>query len=183
MIWDYFKNIRITWNTFDTWKIPSKNKGRKSCLHQAAQILELLRSVTHYLHGSTSISNLSCGPLGSASQCFFSKCSFALLSRSVVSYPLWLHGTVSMGILQARILEWVAMPSSRGSSPPSDRTQVSRYCRRILYHLRHQGSPNALWDYNLFRQSSLHVVHIDTVTLVRNLESSIDISPCHTKIM
>ena len=30
------------------------------------------------------------------------------------------------GILQARILEWVAFPSSRGSSQPRDRTQVSR---------------------------------------------------------
>ena len=30
-----------------------------------------------------------------------------------------------MGILQARILEWVAMPSSRGSSQPRDRNQVS----------------------------------------------------------
>ena len=29
------------------------------------------------------------------------------------------------GILQARILEWVAFPSSRGSSQPSDRPQVS----------------------------------------------------------
>ena len=29
------------------------------------------------------------------------------------------------GILQARILEWVAMPFSRGSSQPSDQTQVS----------------------------------------------------------
>ena len=29
------------------------------------------------------------------------------------------------GILQTRILEWVAMPSSRGSSQPRDRTQVS----------------------------------------------------------
>ena len=29
------------------------------------------------------------------------------------------------GILQARILEWVAFPSSRGSSQPGDRTQVS----------------------------------------------------------
>ena len=28
-------------------------------------------------------------------------------------------------ILQARILEWVAFPFSRGSSQPSDRTQVS----------------------------------------------------------
>ena len=30
------------------------------------------------------------------------------------------------GILQARILEWVATPSSRGSSQPRDQTQVSR---------------------------------------------------------
>ena len=29
------------------------------------------------------------------------------------------------GILQARILEWVAMLSSRGTSQPRDRTQVS----------------------------------------------------------
>ena len=29
------------------------------------------------------------------------------------------------GILQARILEWVASPSSRGSSPPRDRTLIS----------------------------------------------------------
>ena len=31
----------------------------------------------------------------------------------------------SMGILQARILEWIAMPSSRGSSQPRDQTPVS----------------------------------------------------------
>ena len=29
------------------------------------------------------------------------------------------------GILQARILEWVAIPYSRGSSQPTDQTQVS----------------------------------------------------------
>ena len=69
------------------------------------------------------------------------------------------------GILQARILEWVAFPFSRGSFQPTDRTQVSHkntgvgslsllqqifpaqelnqdllYCRWILYQLSHQGS-------------------------------------------
>ena len=50
---------------------------------------------------------------------------------SVVSNSLHPHRFVAhlasllMGILQARILEWVAMPSSRGSSQPRDRTQVS----------------------------------------------------------
>ena len=33
---------------------------------------------------------------------------------------------LSMEILKARILEWVAMPSSRGSSHLRDQTQVSR---------------------------------------------------------
>ena len=35
-------------------------------------------------------------------------------------------------ILQARILEWVACPSSRGSSQPRDRTQVSRIAGRFF---------------------------------------------------
>ena len=30
-----------------------------------------------------------------------------------------------MGIIQARTLEWVALPSSRGSSQTRDRTKVS----------------------------------------------------------
>ena len=36
-----------------------------------------------------------------------------------------LTGSSVHGILQARILDWVAMPSSRGSSRPRDRTPVS----------------------------------------------------------
>ena len=38
------------------------------------------------------------------------------------------------GIFQATILERVAMPSSRGSSRPRDRTQVSCIVRWIFYH-------------------------------------------------
>ena len=41
------------------------------------------------------------------------------------------------GILQARILEWVAMPSSRRSSPPRDQTQVTYIScigKWVLYH-------------------------------------------------
>ena len=36
------------------------------------------------------------------------------------------------GILQARKLEWVAFPFSRGSSQPRDRTQVSGTARRFF---------------------------------------------------
>ena len=54
-------------------------------------------------------------------------------------------GSSVHGILQARILEWVAMPSSRGSSRPRDWTWVSYVSRIggwILYHWRHLGSPH-----------------------------------------
>ena len=47
-------------------------------------------------------------------------------SRSVMSDSLQSHGLYSIySILQARILEWIAFPFSRGSSQPRDRTQVS----------------------------------------------------------
>ena len=36
------------------------------------------------------------------------------------------------GILQARILEWVAFSFSRGSSQPRDQTQVSRIAGRFF---------------------------------------------------
>ena len=50
-----------------------------------------------------------------------------------------------MGILQARILEWVAMPFCRGSSQPRGSNPGLPHCRRqILYHLSHQGSPRIL---------------------------------------
>ena len=77
----------------------------------------------------------------------------AVLSHSVVSDFLWptpwtvTHQTpLSMGILQARILEWVVMPSSRGSSQSKDWTQISglMHCRWVLYHLNHQGRPRIL---------------------------------------
>ena len=47
---------------------------------------------------------------------------------------------LSMGILQARILAWVAVPFSRGSSRPRDRTGVSSVScigRWVLYHYHH----------------------------------------------
>ena len=49
------------------------------------------------------------------------------------------------GTLQARILEWVGFPFSRGSSQPRHRTQVSLlHYRQILYQLSHKGSPRKL---------------------------------------
>ena len=43
-------------------------------------------------------------------------------------------GSSTRGIFQARVLEWVAISFSRGSSLPRDRTHISCTGRRILYH-------------------------------------------------
>ena len=42
------------------------------------------------------------------------------------------QGPLSMGILQGRILEWVAMPSFRGSPQPRDQIQVSCITKKFF---------------------------------------------------
>ena len=53
--------------------------------------------------------------------------------------PMSIHG-----ILQTRILEWVAIPFSRGSFWPSDWTPFSCIADRFFYHLGQQGSSTDL---------------------------------------
>ena len=55
-------------------------------------------------------------------------------------------GSSVHGILQTRILEWVAMPSSR-SFQSRDQTHISYVSligRWVLYHLHHLGSPDKI---------------------------------------
>ena len=69
------------------------------------------------------------------------KCESESVSCSIVSHSLGPHGLCSLphssvrGFLQARVLEWVAIPFSKGSSWPRDRIQVFPHYRWILYLL------------------------------------------------
>ena len=56
-----------------------------------------------------------------------------------MSNSLWLQGSLVHEILQARILEWISIPISRGSSWLRDQTGVSCIASRF-YHLRYQGT-------------------------------------------
>ena len=52
---------------------------------------------------------------------------------------------MTLWILQARILEWVAFPFSRGSIFPTQGSNPGLpHCRWILYQLSHKGSPRTL---------------------------------------
>ena len=52
-----------------------------------------------------------------------------------------LPGSSIHGILQARILEWVAISPSRGSSPTQGWDPGFLLCRQILHYLTAQVSP------------------------------------------
>ena len=60
--------------------------------------------------------------------------------NSLQPHRLWSPPISGHGILQARILEWVAILFSRGASQPKDWTLVSCIAD-TLYSLSHQGSP------------------------------------------
>ena len=67
--------------------------------------------------------------------------SSTTLCNPMVCSPL---GPSVHGILQARIPEWVAMPSSRGSSRSRDQTCVSNIScigRQVLFRSHHLGGP------------------------------------------
>ena len=83
-------------------------------------------------------------------------CAKSFLSCWTLCHPVdcILPGSSVHGILRARMLEWVAMASSRGSSRPRDCTYISFIScigRQVLYHYHHLGSPlfgSHLWECN-----------------------------------
>ena len=67
-------------------------------------------------------------------------CSVA--SDSLRPMDCSLPGSSVCGILQARILEWAAIPSSRGYSRPRNQTHfpgMLLHCRQVFYPLNHLG--------------------------------------------
>ena len=66
--------------------------------------------------------------------------SCLVVSDSASPWTAAHQAPLSMGILQARVLECVAMPSSWGSSQPRDRIQVSRIASRFFTVLATKGA-------------------------------------------
>ena len=96
--------------------------------------------------------------------------------------PLWdpmdcsPPGSSVHGIRQARILEWVVISFSTGSSQPGDRTQVSFVSclgRWVLYLWRHLGSPFMpplvfSLAYHSYKASILLLIPITRISMVFN---------------
>ena len=109
-------------------KHSTKNQGWRGCGE--------MRTLLHLCWNDNSKQ-----PLWRQCVCMLNHFSHAWLFNPVDSSP---PGSSVHGILQARILEWSAMTSSRGSSPPRDWSPVSYVScvgEQVLYHWCHLGSP------------------------------------------
>ena len=74
-----------------------------------------------------------------------------------------LSGSSVHGVFQARVLEWIAISFSRGSSRPRNRTRISRIAGRCftvwatgeaLLYIEHKGTTNYRWFIQLTMYTS-----------------------------
>ena len=98
-----------------------------------------------------------------------------------------LPGSPVHGILQARILGWVVMASSRGSSQPRDRTHVS-YVFCIQFNS--VQSLSCVWLFAIpwiaAHQASLSITNTQSLLKLMSIESvmpSNHIIPCHPLLL
>ena len=99
-------------------------------------------------------------------------CMLSCFSHVLLFVTLWTIACqvpLSMGILQARILEWIVTSSSRGPSPPRDQTQISYvscFGSQVLYRQHHLGSSQYVYVIEYFTSiqfSSVALLYIFTL--------------------
>ena len=86
-----------------------------------------------------------------------------------------LLGSSVCGIFQARVLEWIAISFSGGSSRPRNRTRVSHVSctgRWLLYQLSYQGIPKIYMLSSLLEATTSHFALIES-RVSGNLESQL----------
>ena len=93
------------------------------------------------------------------------------MSDSAIPWTIACQAPLSMGILQARILEWVARPSSRGSSRPRDQTQVSCIAVRF-FTVEPLGKPCPLLE-DKDGEAQIHIFAECMLLVSRDQETSL----------
>ena len=85
-----------------------------------------------------------------------------------------LPGSSIHGILQARVLEWVAISFSRGSSRPRDRTQVSRIVgRRFSVSATREVPSLLIRETQINITMRYHFIPNRTITIERTIITSV----------
>jgi len=97
-----------------------------------------------------------------------------LLSRICNPMDCSLPGSSVHGISQARILEWVAISSSRRSSQPRDRTHISCIDKQVLHHWATREAHMHLHYLFFFRFFS----HLGYYRILNRVPCTIVSNPC-----
>ena len=100
-------------------------------MHSDNWIIQKVTSIQSVNNSNYLLSNWKLQSIVFSNICFINYLHVLCCAKSLQSFPTLFDpmdcsppGSSIHGILQARILEWVAMPSSRGSSLPRDWTCV-----------------------------------------------------------
>ena len=138
-----YKPKREAWNRSFPRAFGIKKKERKKALVSWTSTLQDCKKISFY-----DLSHLVC--------CTLLRDTCVLTHSLVLCYPMdcSLPGTYFHGIFQARIQEWVAIFSSRGSFQPRDWTHISCIGWWILY----QCPTRAVWLQRPSSQSDRHTV-------------------------
>ena len=121
------------------WDSPGKNTG-VGC-HFLLQCMKV-KSESEVAQSCPTLSDpMDCSLPGSSVHGIFPGkstgvgCQIKRLYSTYSYYKIWLYSLccpLSMGILQARILEWIAISFSRGYSPPRDQPLVFHIAGRLF---------------------------------------------------
>ena len=146
------EKVRLFLGTDQVGRLPNLAPSLQDCAH-TQRLTVLLLSLVMSLHGRQ---------MCSMSVCLVTQSHPTLCSPMDCSLP----GSSVHGILQARILEWVAMPSSRGSSRPRNWTHISCIADRFFTTESPgkpadvQGSNSSLFTFDI------HQLMVDTLCVL-----------------
>ena len=115
VVWLFVTLWTVARQAPESWNFPGKNTG-VGCHFLLQGIFSAQKANPHLLHWQADSLPMSHQESLSRTLCYPMDCS-----------P---PGSSVHGISQARVLEWVAISSTRGSSQPRDQTQVSHIAGR-----------------------------------------------------
>ena len=124
------RETQILYAITSKWSLKKKNKTREQIGVGAVKWMKLVKGVKKYNPSSYKKcqEDVTCSTVTIVER----SVSRSVMSDSLRPHGLYRPGSSVHGILQARILEWLAIPFTRESSQPRHWTQVSRIAGRFF---------------------------------------------------